>query len=89
MRFFALICFALAVFYGYTAVEAMRLGTTTALRGPETSVVHRKDDPASKYSKFLLARWLFAGGFIAVGAVMYVFAGRFEKLAEGGGKGDA
>lgn len=83
MRLFALLCFAAAIFYGYTAVEAMRLGTTTALRG-DTSAVHRKDDPASKYSQYLLARWLFAGGAVAVGAVMYFFAGRFEKLAEGG-----
>jgi hypothetical protein len=79
MRLFALICFAAAVFYGYTAVDAMRSGTTTPLKG-DTSAVQRRDDPASRYSKILLARWLMAGGLVAVGVVMQIFAARFEKL---------
>jgi hypothetical protein len=79
MRLFAILCYGIAVFYGYTAVEAMRTGVTTALNGDD-GALHRRDDPASKYAKFLLARWMFAGGFVAVGMVMRVFAGKFEKL---------
>lgn len=79
MRLFAILCFGAAVFYGYTAVEAMRTGVATPLRG-DTSVLHRRDDPKSNYSKYLLARWLAAGGFVALGVVMHVFAARFDKL---------
>jgi hypothetical protein len=43
-------------------------------------VEHRRDDPNSRYQRYLLARWLFAGGFGALGGVMQFFAGRFEKL---------
>ncbi len=79
MRLFALICFGAAFFYAYTAVEAMRSGATTPLQG-DTSALQRRDDPASRYPKILLARWMMAGGFVAVGVVMYLFAARFEKL---------
>ena len=78
MRFFAIICYALAVFYGYTAVEAMRTGETTPLRGG--GAAQRRDDPGSSYQRLLTARWLFTGGLVAVGAVMQVFAARFDKL---------
>ena len=79
MRLFASLCFAVALFYGWTAVDAMRSGVTTPMRG-DTSAEHRRDDAASSYSKYLAARWLFAGGFIALGVVMNVFASRFEKM---------
>jgi len=79
MRLFALICFGVAIFYGYTAVEAMRTGVTTPIRG-DTSVLHRRDNPQSNYQKYLLARWLASGGFVALGVVMYVFSARFDKL---------
>lgn len=83
MRFFAVVCFAIALYYGYTAVETMQSGVAYPMRG-ETSVAHRRDDAASNYPKYLMARWLFAGGFVALGVVMQVFASRFEKLAEDG-----
>jgi hypothetical protein len=79
MRLFAIICYAIALYYGYTAVETMRTGVAYAMRG-DTTTAHRRADASSKYSKYLAARWLFAGGFIAVGAVMQIFAGRFEDL---------
>ncbi len=79
MRIFATLCFAIALFYGWAAVDTMRRGVATPLRG-DTSVEHRRDDPQSSYTKYLAARWLFAGGFIALGVVMNVFAGRFEKM---------
>ena len=81
MRLFAIICYAIAIYYGYTAVETTRSGVAYALRG-DTSIPQRKADPGSRYQKYLLARWLFAGGFVALGAVMQVFAGRFEKLED-------
>ena len=81
MRLFAIICYAIALYYGYTAVETMQTGAAYPLRG-DTSVAHLRDEPGSKYSRYLLARWLFAGGFIAMGAVMQFFAGRFDKLSE-------
>ncbi len=79
MRLFALICFGVAVFYGYAAISVMQSGVATPLQG-DTTVQHRRDDPNSKYAKFLLARWMLGGGFCALGVVMYIFAGRFEKL---------
>ena len=79
MRLFAMLCFAVAFFYGWTAVDAMRSGVATPMRG-DTSVEHRRDDPQSSYGKYLAARWLFAGGFMALGVVMNVFAARFEKM---------
>jgi hypothetical protein len=79
MRLFAIFCYAIALYYGYTAVETMRTGVAYAIRG-ETSVPHVRGGANSQYSKYLLARFLFTGGFIALGAVMQVFAGRFEKL---------
>ena len=81
MRLFAIFCYAIALYYGYTAIETMQTGVAYAIRG-DTSVPHERDVPESKYEKYLLARWLFAGGFIAMGAVMQVFAGRFDKLAQ-------
>ena len=81
MRLFAIICYAIAMYYGYTAVETMRSGVAYALRG-DTATPQRKLDSGSKYQKYLLARWLFAGGFVALGAVMQVFAGRFERLED-------
>ena len=79
MRLFAILCYAIALYYGYTAVDAMRTGVTYPLSG-ETSTAHQRDQAGSKYSQYLLARWLFTGGLVAVGAVMQVFAGRFEKV---------
>ncbi len=51
------------------------------MRG-ETSVEHRRDDPNSKYSRYLAARWMLAGGLAAVGVVMGALAGKFEKLED-------
>ncbi|MEO6741487.1 MAG: hypothetical protein ABIP20_14665 [Chthoniobacteraceae bacterium] len=85
MRFFAIICFAVAMFYGWTAVDAMRTGTVHALGG-KSDAEQRRDDPQSKYQRYMLARWLYAGGFAALGGVMLVFAGRFEKLGSDAGK---
>ena len=79
MRLFAIICYAIALYYGYTAVETMQTGVAYALRG-DTTVPHRREVAESKYGKYLLARWLYTGGFIVLGAVMQVFAARFEKL---------
>jgi len=67
------------MFYGWTAVDAMRTGVVRPLGG-SSSVEQRRDDPQSKFQRYLLARWLYCGGFVALGAVMQVFAGRFEKL---------
>ena len=80
MRLFAICCFAVASFFAYTAGDAMRTGTVQALGGD--SGEYRRDDPQSKYRRYLLARWVYAGGFAALGCVMFVFAGRFEKLGE-------
>ncbi len=73
------------MFYGWTAVDAMRSGTVHALGG-KSEVEQRRDDPQSKFQRFMLARWLYAGGFAALGGVMLVFAGRFEKLGSDAGK---
>ena len=73
------------MFYGWTAVDAMRSGTVHALGG-KSEVEQRRDDPQSKFQRFMLARWLYAGGFAALGGVMIVFAGRFEKLGSDAGK---
>ena len=81
MRLFAIFCYAIALFYGFTAVETMQTGAAYALRG-DTSVAQMRDDPESKYWEYLMARWLIAGGFISIGAVMQFFAGRFDKLIE-------
>jgi hypothetical protein len=79
MRLFAILCYGITIFYGYTAVEVMRTGTATPLRG-DTSVLHRRDDPASNYHKYLFARWMIAGGFAVLGVAMQIFARYFEKL---------
>ncbi len=68
------------MFYGWTAVDAVRTGTVRALGG-DSSIEHRRDDPQSRFSRYMAARWLYCGGFAALGVVMLVFAGRFEKLA--------
>jgi len=81
MRLFAIFCYAIALYYGYTAIETMQSGVAYPIRG-DTSVPHERGVVESKYGKYLMARWLFAGGFIALGAVMQVFAGRFDKLAQ-------
>ena len=85
MRFFAICCLAVAMFYGWTAVDAMRSGTVQPLTGSQKAD-HRRDDPQSSYQRYLLARWLYCGGFVALGAVMFVFAGKFEKLESDAGK---
>ena len=79
MKIFAMCCFAVAMFYGWTAVDAMRSGTVRALGG-DSSVEHRRDDPQSLFQRYMLARWLYCGGFVALGVVMQVFAGRFDRL---------
>ncbi len=79
MRLFALVCCAIAAFYTFTAIHAMYTGVVSPLRG-DTAAEHRRDDPNASFQKLLVARWLLAGGFLAVGGVMHVFAGRFEKL---------
>ena len=73
------------MFYGYTAGDAMRTGTVHALSG-KSDAEQRRDDPQSKFARYMLARWLYAGGFAAFGGVMLVFAGRFEKLGSDAGK---
>ena len=81
MRLFAIACFAVAIFYGWTAVDALRTGTVQPLGGP-AAVEQRRDDPGSKFARFVFARWLCAGGFAALGGVMLWFTGRFEKLED-------
>ena len=73
------------MFYGWIAVDAMRTGVARATVG-DSSVEHRRDDPQSKYQRTLFARWLSCGGFVALGIVMQVIAGRFEKLESDDGK---
>jgi hypothetical protein len=85
VRIFGILCFAVAMFYGWTAVDAMRTGAVHALGG-NSGTEHRREDPQSKYRRYLLARWLYCGGFVTLGIVMHVFAGRFEKLASDAGK---
>ena len=84
MRIFGIVCFAVAIFYGWTAVDAMRTGAVHSLGSSD--IEHRRDDPQSKFQRYLLARWLYCGGFAALGVVMQVFAGRFEKLESDAGK---
>ena len=74
-------CYAGAAFYLWMAIQTMSTGVATPLRG-DTTVEHRREDPASNYQKYLLARWLLAGGLVATGIVMSVIAGKFEKLEE-------
>ena len=81
MRLYAIFCYAGAVFYCATAVQAMSAGAVTPLRG-NTELAHRRDDPASSYGKFLFARWLLGGGLVALGVLMTVLAGKFEKLED-------
>ncbi len=81
MRFFAICCFAIAAFYGWTAIDAVRTGEVRSLGGKDEKA-QRRDDPDSKYQRWMLARWMYAGGFAALGGVMLVFAGRFEKLGD-------
>ena len=79
MRLFAIACFGVAIFYGYTAVDAMRSGVVKPLGG-SSGIEQRRNDPQSKFARFMFARWLYAGGFAALGGVMFAFAGRLEKL---------
>jgi hypothetical protein len=79
VRLFAIACFAAAMFYGWTAADAMRTGVVHALGG-KSNAEQRRDDPQSKFQRYLLARWLCCAGFVALGAVMQVSAGRFDKL---------
>ena len=73
------------MFYGWTAVDAMRTGVVQPMGGA-SSIEQRREDPQSRYQRHLLARWLFCGGFAALGVVMHLFAGRFEKLGSDAGK---
>ena len=73
------------MFYGWTAVDAMRTGTVQPMAGA-SAAEQRRDDPQSKFQRFFLARWLSCGGFVALGVVMQVIARRFEKLEEDDGK---
>ena len=73
------------MFYGWTAVDAMRTGVVQPMGGT-ASVEQRRDDAQSKFQRYLLARWLSCGGFAALGVVMRVIAGRFEKLEDDAGK---
>ena len=79
MRLFSIFCFAIALYYGWNAVDTMRSGVAYPLRG-DTSKEHRRDDPQSNYTKYLAARWLMAGGFVLLGGALRFFAGRMEKL---------
>jgi hypothetical protein len=85
VRLFAIFCYAVALFHAWTAVDAMRTGVAHPLTG-RTAAEHRRDDPASRYPRILLSRWLLAGGFATLGAVMLFFAGRFDKLKTDEGK---
>ncbi len=81
MRLFAIACFAVAFFYGWTSVDAMHSGVAQPLGGT-SSVEQRRDDPGSKFARFVLGRWLCVGGFAALGGVMFVFAGRLERAED-------
>jgi hypothetical protein len=81
VRLFAIACFAVTLFYGWTAVDALRTGVVKPLGG-SSNAEQRRDDPQSKFARFVLARWLCAGGFATLGGVMLAFAGRFEKLSD-------
>ena len=84
MRLFAIFCFGVAIFFGYTAVDAMTSGVTYAMRGGDTSTPHYRGAAGSQFDRYLLARWLSAGGFAVLGVVMHVFAGKFENLSRDG-----
>ena len=84
MRIFAIACFAVAFFYGWTAVDALRTGIVEPMGASGTE--QRREDPQSKFQRYLLARWLSCSGFAALGVVMLVIAGRFEKLEGDAGK---
>jgi hypothetical protein len=79
VRLFAICCYAVALFYSWTAVDTMRTGIARPLSGGAPAE-HLRDDPASRYRRILAARWLFAAGFAALGAVMQFSAGRFDAL---------
>ncbi len=79
MRFFSILCFIIALYYGWNAVETMRSGVAYPMRG-DTSKEHRRDDPQSSYTKYLAARWLMAGGFLMLGGVFRFYTVRMEKL---------
>ncbi len=81
MRLYAIFCYAGAVFYVWTAIQTMRTGVATPLRG-DTAVEHRREDRTSNYQKYLLARWLIAVGLVGTGIAMTAIAGRFEKLEQ-------
>jgi hypothetical protein len=81
MRLYAMFCYAAALFYCATAIQAMSSGVVAPLRG-NAEAVQRRDDPASSYSKFLFARWLLGGGLAALGVLMTVMAAKFEKLED-------
>lgn len=81
MRLYAMFCYMAALFYGATAIQAMSTGAVAPLRG-KTEVMHRRDDASSSYGKFLLARWLLAGGLGSMGVLMTVLAGKFEKFED-------
>lgn len=74
-------CYAAALFYFGTAVQAIRTGTVAPMSG-NTSVEHRRDDPESRFSRLLFARWMIGGGLLAMGILVNVLAGRFEKLEQ-------
>ena len=74
-------CYAAALFYFGTAVQAIRTGSVAPMSG-NTSVEHRRDDPESKFSRLLFARWMIGGGLLAMGILVNVLAGRFEKLEQ-------
>lgn len=67
------------MFYGWTAVDAMQSGVTRPLSG-KAGADHRRDDPASRFQRILVARWLAAAGFAALGGVMQFSAGKFAAL---------
>ena len=79
MRLFAIFCYSVALFYGWTAVDAMRTGVAYSLGGNLT-IEQRRDDPHSRYQRYLVARWLVVVGFAALGTVMLGFASRMEAL---------
>ena len=81
MRLYAIFCYAAALFYFGTAVQAIRTGSVAPMSG-NTSVEHRRDDPQSKFSRLLFARWMIGGGLLAMGILVNVLAGRFEKLEQ-------
>jgi biotin synthase-related radical SAM superfamily protein len=79
VRLYAIFCYVAALFYFGTAVRAMKMGSVAPMSG-KTEIEHRRDDPASDYKRLLFARWLIGGGLAAMGVLVTVLAGRFEKL---------